>query len=94
MGKPQFGYWNLRGLGQSVRFVLHYMGVDYEEVVYLDKEGDETWTKAKPTLGMESPNVSHLNVEFGSEKILLIFNISSFPTGLMTRRRCPSPRPF
>lgn len=30
MGKPQFGYWNLRGLGQSIKFALAYMGVDYE----------------------------------------------------------------
>ncbi len=34
------------------------MGVDYDEVIYPDKEGDETWTQAKPKLGMDCPNVS------------------------------------
>jgi len=59
MGKPQLGYWNLRGLGQSIRLVLAYMGVDYEEVIYLDKEGDETWNETKPKLGMVCPNLPY-----------------------------------
>ncbi|OXA57590.1 glutathione S-transferase Mu 1 [Folsomia candida] len=59
MGKPQFGYWNLRGLGQSIKFALAYMGVDYEDVVYQDKEGDDTWTKQKPNLGLLCPNLPY-----------------------------------
>ena len=27
--KPIFGYWDIRGLGQAIRFQLAYQGVDF-----------------------------------------------------------------
>jgi len=60
MGKPKLGYWNLRGLAQSTRFALEYMGVDYEEVLYnQDKEGEAKWAKDKTSLGMDAPNLPY-----------------------------------
>lgn len=27
--KPVLGYWNIRGLGAQIRYLLHYLGVDF-----------------------------------------------------------------
>jgi len=61
MGKPIFGYWNLRGLGHSVRFALAHIGVDYEEQLFdnSNETGDAEWAKIKPTLGMIAPNLPY-----------------------------------
>ncbi|OXA53606.1 glutathione S-transferase class-mu 26 kDa isozyme 47 [Folsomia candida] len=63
MGKPQFGYWDLRGLGHATRFALAYMGVDYEHVVYIENNeeagGEKTWAHQKPKLGMDAPNLPY-----------------------------------
>jgi len=59
MSTPKLGYWNIRGLAQSVRLALAYMEVNYEDVIYPDKEGDESWNNVKPTLGLESPNLPY-----------------------------------
>ncbi|KAB7499809.1 Glutathione S-transferase Mu 2 [Armadillidium nasatum] len=29
-----FGYWNVRGLGHYIRFILEYTGEDYVEKIY------------------------------------------------------------
>jgi glutathione S-transferase len=60
-----FGYWDLRGLGQSIRFMLKYLNIDYQEIRY--KLGDsmedpnyrEDWLKDKFRLGLDFPNIPY-----------------------------------
>lgn len=32
--KPTLGYWNIRGLGAPLRYLLYYCGVDFEDKLY------------------------------------------------------------
>jgi len=42
---PQFGYWNIQGLGQSCRMLLHYTDTKYDNIVY--HIGSSEWGAAK-----------------------------------------------
>lgn len=53
MSKPKFGYWNIRARGESIRWVLAYCGVDYEEKEYSEENPAEWFSKDKPAIGME-----------------------------------------
>jgi glutathione S-transferase len=58
MSKLVFGYWKVRGLGQHLRLLLAYTGVDFEEVQY---ENREQWFDAdKKNLGFDFPNLPYL----------------------------------
>mmetsp|Transcript_26877 Transcript_26877/g.25931 ORF Transcript_26877/g.25931 Transcript_26877/m.25931 type:complete len:219 (-) Transcript_26877:77-733(-) len=61
--KPKFGYWNIRGLGNNLRFQLAFHGVDYEEKRYpFGPPPDfnrEEWVNEKMTLGLPFPNLPH-----------------------------------
>ncbi|EAR99881.1 glutathione S-transferase, amine-terminal domain protein (macronuclear) [Tetrahymena thermophila SB210] len=52
------GYWNVRGLGQSIRFLLAYLGVEYNSKVYSTAE--EWFGKDKNNLGLEFPNIPYI----------------------------------
>lgn len=60
-----FGYWDLRGLGQSIRFMLKYLNIDYQEVRYKfgdsieDPNNREDWLKDKFKLGLDFPNIPY-----------------------------------
>ncbi|XP_018495947.1 glutathione S-transferase Mu 1 [Galendromus occidentalis] len=61
----QFGYWNIRGLGQSIRHVLNYCEVQYDERTYDFGEKNDTrenWLKEKFTLGLDFPNLPYLKM--------------------------------
>jgi len=58
------GYWQIRGLGQPVRFLLEHAGADYEDKRYptgpapdFDKS---EWLAVKPKLGLDFPNLPYL----------------------------------
>ena len=55
--KPLLGYWNIRGLAQSIRYLLTYAGVEFDEKLY-DIDKHETWFNEKFNLGFDFPNVS------------------------------------
>lgn len=63
--KPILGYWKVRGLGQQVRCMLVYCGVDFDEERY-EVQGEapdwdlSQWTDKKFNLGMEYPNLPYL----------------------------------
>lgn len=60
--KPIFGYWNIKGRGQSIRYLLSYLKADVEEKSYESTEAPEslaTWHGEKPTLGMDFPNIPY-----------------------------------
>uniref|UniRef100_A0A023GJ06 glutathione transferase n=1 Tax=Amblyomma triste TaxID=251400 RepID=A0A023GJ06_AMBTT len=59
---PVLGYWNLRSLGQPIRNLLIYKGVQFEDKQYKvgpmpDIWGE--WFKEKFTLGLEYPNLPY-----------------------------------
>ncbi|GBN62907.1 Glutathione S-transferase [Araneus ventricosus] len=57
MSRPILGYWDLRGLAEPIRYLLHYKKVDFEDKRYtLDKEA---WQKEKFNLGLEFPNLPY-----------------------------------
>jgi len=62
--KPKLGYWKIRGLGASLRYMLHYAGVDFEDVEYevgpAPEWSRDSWFSVKPTLKMDFPNLPYL----------------------------------
>lgn len=60
-----FGYWAIRGLGNSIRHVLHYTGTPYREKTYKFEPADSAqrraeWLTDKPCLNLDFPNLPHL----------------------------------
>ncbi|GBN57164.1 Glutathione S-transferase Mu 1 [Araneus ventricosus] len=60
MGKPILGYWDLRGRGEPIRYLLHYKEVDFEDKRYpADAVGFEEWQRDKFSLGFDFPNLPY-----------------------------------
>ncbi|KAL1480293.1 hypothetical protein MTO96_051158 [Rhipicephalus appendiculatus] len=60
---PVLGYWDLRGLGQPIRNLLVYKGVDFTDKRYKfgpapDYDRGE-WLREKYTLGLRFPNLPY-----------------------------------
>lgn len=60
---PVLGYWDLRGLASTIRNLLYYKEVEFENKLYPigpapDYDGSE-WLAAKPTLGLDFPNLPY-----------------------------------
>ena len=56
--KILFGYWNIRGLGQPIRNLLHYLEIPYTEKLY--KDGATWFQTDKPLLKTDFPNLPFL----------------------------------
>jgi len=56
-GKFKFAYWAAHGIAQSSRYLLEYIGAEYEDFQYFD---DETWGKDKESLGLDFPNLPYV----------------------------------
>ena len=58
------GYWNIRGLAESIRLLLHYLEVDYKEDLYefgpAPDYNLDSLLKVKYTLGFDYPNLPYL----------------------------------
>ncbi|KAF8777974.1 Glutathione S-transferase Mu 3 like protein [Argiope bruennichi] len=60
MVKPILCYWDLRGRGEPLRFLLHYKKVDFEDKRYpANAEGFQEWQKDKFSLGFDFPNLPY-----------------------------------
>ncbi|XP_069489087.1 glutathione S-transferase Mu 1-like isoform X2 [Ambystoma mexicanum] len=57
------GYWDVRGLGHSIRLLLEYTGTKYEEKMYTCGPAPDydrsDWLKEKETLGLDFPNLPY-----------------------------------
>ncbi len=62
--KVKIGYWKIRGLIAPIKYMLEYLGVEYEDVQY--EQGDapefsrDTWLSVKEKLDLEFPNLPYL----------------------------------
>jgi glutathione S-transferase len=65
--KPTLGYWNIRGLGAPIRYMLLYCGVEFTDKMYRagpPPEYDRSeWLDEKFNLGMPFPNLPYLHDE-------------------------------
>jgi len=61
--KPQFAYWDIRGLAQPIRLLLAYCKVDFEDKHYVTGEAPDydrsSWTSVKNTLGLPFSNLPY-----------------------------------
>ncbi|KAF8785293.1 glutathione S-transferase Mu 1-like [Argiope bruennichi] len=58
MSKPIVGYWDIRGLAEPIRYLLHFKNVDFEDKRY--PPGDRsTWEKVKFSLNLDFPNLPY-----------------------------------
>ncbi|KFM68797.1 Glutathione S-transferase Mu 1, partial [Stegodyphus mimosarum] len=60
---PVLGYWDIRGLGQSIRFMLVYTETEFEHKKYAfgpaPEYSTDAWLKEKYTLGLDFPNLPY-----------------------------------
>ena len=61
--RPTLGYWDIRGLAEPIRYLLRYLGVDYEDRVYSAGPppdfDDSAWTSGRHNLGLDFPNLPY-----------------------------------
>jgi len=58
--KPILGYWDIRGLGEALRYQLIYQGIDFEDKHYTPDERGKSWfVDDKPNLGLDFPNIPY-----------------------------------
>uniref|UniRef100_H2YEJ2 glutathione transferase n=1 Tax=Ciona savignyi TaxID=51511 RepID=H2YEJ2_CIOSA len=65
MSKIVLAYWDIRGLGQPIRHMLEYIGVDYEDKRFGHYQAGEgwdlsEWMSVKFTFGFDYPNIPYL----------------------------------
>ena len=63
--KLTLGYWKIRGLAQPARYMLAYVGADYNNEMYEQGDGPEfsreAWMSVKPTMPHQYPNLPYLS---------------------------------
>ena len=61
--KPILGYWNMRGEAQQIRFLLIYLGVDFEDSTYdqgnYPDYSTSQWDDTKGDLGLDDPSLPY-----------------------------------
>lgn len=45
-------YFDIKGLGESIRYLLHYGGLEFEDIRTGPGANSEEWPKLKESLGM------------------------------------------
>ncbi len=64
MSQLTLGYWKIRGLAEPIRLLLHYLGIEYKEVLYEFGPAPDfnldSWFNVKYKLGFDYPNVPYL----------------------------------
>lgn len=83
----KLGYWKIRGLAEPIRMLLHYAGVDFEEVIYEQGEGPgfdkSVWFDVKFNLGLDFPNLPYLvDGDLNLTQTISILHYLSAKTGL------------
>jgi len=55
---PTLGYWDIRGLCESIRYLLKYAGIDFNDKRYVFSNEKE-WQSDKTNLGLDFPNLPY-----------------------------------
>jgi len=55
---PTLGYWEIRGLCESIRYLLKYAGIDFNDKRYVFSNEKE-WQSDKTNLGLDFPNLPY-----------------------------------
>ncbi|EAR95008.1 glutathione S-transferase, amine-terminal domain protein (macronuclear) [Tetrahymena thermophila SB210] len=74
------GYWNLRGYGQSIRLLLEYLQVEYQDKLY-HENGEEWFGTDKKNLNTNFPNLPYVidgDVVVTESKVIPIYIIKKF----------------
>ncbi|KAF8766817.1 glutathione S-transferase Mu 1-like [Argiope bruennichi] len=58
MSQPTLGYWDIRGIAEPIRFLLHYKGVDFVDKRYTFDDR-AAWEKDKTSLKLDFPNLPY-----------------------------------
>lgn len=60
---PVLGYWDLRGLASTIRNLLYYKGIEFEDKLYTIGPAPEYdgsgWLTDRSTLGLDFPNLPY-----------------------------------
>ena len=63
MGKPILAYWDVRCLAESIRLLLHYSEIPFENKCYPTGDAPDyarpEWEKDKFNLGLDFPNLPY-----------------------------------
>ncbi|KAI1289717.1 Glutathione S-transferase [Halotydeus destructor] len=61
MSLPVLGYWDIRGLCEPIRFLLHHVGADFEDRRYpATQDGAKIWYGSdRENLGFDFPNLPY-----------------------------------
>ena len=57
--KPKLGYWAIYGAAQPSRYLLEYLGADYEEERYTPETAKVWFEEHKANLGLDFPNLPY-----------------------------------
>jgi len=60
--KPVLGYWDIRGRAQSIRHLLTFLGVEFEDKMYAtteDPASRASWLDEKNSSGLDFPNLPY-----------------------------------
>jgi len=55
---PTLGYWNIRGIGNVIKFLLEYLRIEYNEKIY-NVTVESEWFDEKFKLGLDFPNIPY-----------------------------------
>lgn len=56
MSTPTLGYWDIRGLAEPIRYLLHYKSIEFEDRRYQDYD---SWQNDKFQLNLDFPNLPY-----------------------------------
>ncbi|GBN57159.1 Glutathione S-transferase Mu 1 [Araneus ventricosus] len=81
MAKPLLGYWDVRGIAEPIRYLLHYKKVDFDEKRYV--VASDEWINEKFSLGFDFPNLPYYKEgDFKLTQSLAIFRYLARKHGL------------
>ena len=62
--KYVLGYWDLRGIVAPIKYMMEYIGLEYEDRYHFYGEAPDfnkdSWLKVKNQLGLDFPNLPYL----------------------------------
>ena len=62
--KYVLGYWDLRGIVAPIKYMMEFIGLDYEDRYHFYGEAPDfnkdSWLKVKHDLGLDFPNLPYL----------------------------------